>query len=68
MNYKHPTLNPDNLPISQDINGILIKYSAALNEIQKLKEELDLYYSELERLMDVIGKEDYHNLKVLLQK
>lgn len=40
MKYNQPTLNDDSLPISDAINEIVIKYCAALREIERLKAEL----------------------------
>ena len=50
-----PTLNNDALPISDEINGILIKYCSALAEITRLNNDNARLREEIARLqVDVL--------------
>ena len=50
-----PTLNNDALPISSEINGILIKYCSALAEITKLNNDNARLREEIARLREVLA-------------
>ena len=48
-----PTLNNDALPISSEINGILIKYCSALAEITRLNDDNARLREEIARLREI---------------
>ena len=51
-----PTLNNDALPISSEINGILIKYCSALAEITKLNNDNARLREEIARLREALNQ------------
>lgn len=58
MRYKKPILDQNKLPISEAIDEILIKYCAALSEIERLNDK-----SFIERIKRILEREEQRILE-----